>query len=58
MTDEQCKYTVYIRDTYRYSGGKQKYKMHYIKRRCSRKAVAEQRCWQHPRSRFPNGDVP
>jgi hypothetical protein len=34
----QCQQTIFVRDTYRYHGGKQRFKMHYTKRKCSRKA--------------------
>lgn len=46
--EERCIVNVYIRDTYRRTGrGKSGFEMHYSKRRCSRKAVENDRCRQH-----------
>lgn len=45
---EQCSQTVYIRDTYRYTGRtKSGFELHYDERRCSRKAVVGKYCKQH-----------
>ena len=39
MKSEQCKETVYVRDTYRYTGRvKGGFQMHLTRRQCSRKA--------------------
>ena len=44
----QCKVRVYKRDTYRYSGGKMQFKLHYTQQRCSRKAMEPSGyCRQH-----------
>ncbi len=47
--NKQCKETVYIRDTYRYSGrGRSGFTMHYRRQQCSRKAKGDTGyCWQH-----------
>jgi hypothetical protein len=42
-----CQATVYKRDTYRYTGGKRRYKMHYTRDRCCRRACKDGWCWQH-----------
>lgn len=46
---EQCKATIDLRDTYRYSGrGPGGFSMHYNHRQCKRVVKAgESRCWQH-----------
>jgi hypothetical protein len=44
---KQCEVYVHVRDTYRYHGGKQRFKMHYRKQRCSRKATKGWMCTQH-----------
>jgi hypothetical protein len=47
---ERCRYIVYIRDTYRYTGrGRSGFEMHYNKRRCKRKPLNNGYCWQHQR---------
>lgn len=40
--------TVYVKDTYRYSGrGKGGFTMHYTRKQCSRNAEENGYCWQH-----------
>lgn len=46
--DARCKERVFIRDTYRYTGGKARFKMHYQERQCKRLAGPDGYCWQHP----------
>lgn len=45
--DTQCQAFVYVRDTYRRSSGGAQFKLHYTRRRCSRKACSNGLCWQH-----------
>lgn len=47
-----CYATIWIKDTYRYCGGKQHFKMHYNEQRCSRKATHGEWCWQHKSGNF------
>lgn len=52
-----CAAAVWIRDTYRRTGGRRKFSMHYNRRRCKREAIggasrtfvgrSEDLCWQH-----------
>jgi hypothetical protein len=45
---DRCIFNVFVRDTYRYSGGKTHFKMHYKRRRCKRGIKrGETFCWQH-----------
>jgi len=48
----KCKAAVYKRDTYRYCGGKQRFKMHYTRYQCSRGAGASGFCTQHDRMAY------
>jgi hypothetical protein len=49
MSEERCSAQIWVKDTYRYTGGKNRFAMHYDRKRCSRRASADGRCWQHPR---------
>lgn len=44
----RCHAVVYVRDTYRRSGGKLHFKMHYARDRCRRASMmGYSYCWQH-----------
>jgi hypothetical protein len=46
----RCQIAVYKRDTYRYAGGRARFRMHYVRAQCSRPAVdGRDCCWQHAR---------
>jgi hypothetical protein len=48
---EQCRETVYVADTYRYTGRRGGFEMHYTRKQCSRRAQpGRDYCWQHPYS--------
>ena len=49
---KRCVASVLTKDTYRYCGGRQRFKMHYTERQCSRKATHGEWCWQHKRGGF------
>jgi hypothetical protein len=51
----QCKYPVYVRDTYRYTGGRARFKLHYARKQCSRRASEGDYCWQHKAIIFSGG---
>lgn len=56
MSERQhCQETVYIRDTWRYSGrGRGGFSMHYTERHCQRFVrQGETRCWQHRKDAAP-----
>lgn len=54
MSGERCVETIYVPDTYRYTGGKRQFKLHHWRRQCSRTAQAGRAyCWQHPYSDPP-----
>lgn len=42
-----CAAQVWKRDTYRYTGGKHRFSMHYLRSQCSRTATKGDWCWQH-----------
>jgi hypothetical protein len=45
---EQCKETVFRRDTYRRTGrGKGGFELHYVRGQCARPATNGGYCWQH-----------
>lgn len=48
----RCQAKVFKRDTYRYCGGRQRFKMHYTQWQCARSADAGGYCWQH-RAKLP-----
>ncbi len=52
-TRPQCQATVYVPETYRWVGGKQRFRMHDARQQCSRRAAegGGGYCWQHVR--FP-----
>ncbi len=43
----KCEAVVWKRDVLRYTGGKQKFQMHYNRKQCSRNAAKDGLCWQH-----------
>ena len=45
--NQKCKEYVYVRDTYRYTGGRHRFKMHYERKQCSRLARVDGYCRQH-----------
>lgn len=45
----RCKAAVYKRDTYRYCGGRPRFKLYYTRTQCSREARASGFCAQHER---------
>jgi len=47
MSEQRCRAIIYVRDTYRYHGGKDRFKLHYREQRCKRKAKVYDECWQH-----------
>ena len=44
---KQCSAMIYVRDTYRYCGGRQQFRLHYRRQQCSRRATCGGLCWQH-----------
>ena len=53
LNKEYCQYTILEKDVPRYTGGPNRYQMHYKKRQCKRRATHGGYCWQHRHS----GDV-
>ena len=45
MDTSKCLAKVLHRDTYRYTGGKARFKLHYNEKQCARKALANGYCW-------------
>lgn len=43
----RCRAAVDHRDTYRYSGGPHRFRMHYRQEQCKRKPRDNGYCWQH-----------
>lgn len=44
----RCTAVIYKRDTYRYTGrGENGFELHYVTKRCARRAVCDGRCRQH-----------
>jgi len=60
MTHEspkRCEAEVFMRDTYRYSGGRHRFQLHYTAKQCARRANGgDGFCWQHAElvASFPN----
>ena len=51
---QRCQAPVWHRDTYRRTGrGPTGFEMHYIEKRCQRKATHDGYCWQHRPLRLP-----
>lgn len=55
--EERCSAQIWVKDTYRVdrsAKGKRRggFSMHYNRKQCSRRAMDDGRCWQHPRKWF------
>lgn len=46
-TKGQCRAEILKRDTYRYTGGRNRFALHYSRVQCGRKAGPSGYCWQH-----------
>jgi hypothetical protein len=55
MSEQQrCEAVVWKRDTYRYVGGRHRFKLHYTKSQCSRRATCpDGLCRQHAKRPNP-----